>query len=64
MEKELTAIVMVLKEFRSMLLGADLKIYNDRRNLIFANVNTQRVVCFEELFGRILPRSFLSARQI
>ena len=43
-EKKLLSIVETLKSFRTILLGQQLKIYTDHKNLTCKNYNTDRVL--------------------
>ena len=43
-ERELLSIVETLKEYRNILLGHQIKVYTDHKNLVYKHFNTERVM--------------------
>ena len=43
-ERELLSTVKTLKVFRSILLGLQIKVYTDHKNLTYKTFNTERVI--------------------
>ena len=54
-ERELLSIVEALKEFHNILLGQQIKVYTDHKNLTYKQFNTERIMRWSLISEEYVP---------
>jgi len=54
-ERELLSIVETLKEYRNILLGQQIEVFTDHKNLVYKHFNTERVMHWRLLLEEFGP---------
>jgi hypothetical protein len=55
-ERELLSIVETLKEYRNILLGHEIEVYTDHKNLVYKTFNTERVMRWRLIIEEFGPK--------
>ena len=55
-ERELLSIVETLKEYRNILMGHEIEVFTDHKNLVYKNFNTERVMRWRLLIEEFGPK--------
>jgi len=56
MERQLLSVVETLKEYRNILLGQQIEVFTDHKNLVYKHFNTERVMRWQLLLEEFGPK--------